>query len=276
MTHSRRVLRLEAMFLAIGLLGIAFAVAPQGARADANAPRWSAGDFWLYADASNANSTLRVDVVARENAQTLLGNTYDAFHLRETASGGAVSLMPDSWVRDSDLGIVKISITIAGITTIISFDPPQSQASFPLSSLKSWTTSLNFSVKIGNGNPTTVSISGSAQVEGEADVAVPAGTFHSFSIRGLGGGAYTKLYYSEQVGYWSKRETYDAQDRPTGAMVLTGYHYQWNTTFLLIIGLVIALIAVVAVALIIRMRKRRAGGWPPPQQQGSPPWPPQG
>ena len=61
-----------------------------------------------------------------------------------------------------------------------------------------------------------------------------------------------------------------------GAMVLTGYHYQWNTTFLLIIGLVIALIAVVAVALIIRMRKRRAGGWPPPQQQGSPPWPPQG
>ena len=109
---SRRALRLVAMFLAVGVLGIAFAVAPQGARADANAPRWSAGDFWLYADASNPNSTLRVDVVARENAQTLLGNTYDAFHLRETASGGAVSLMPDSWVRDSDLGIVKISITI--------------------------------------------------------------------------------------------------------------------------------------------------------------------
>src|SRR6058998_2164768 len=121
MTHSHRDLRLAAMFLAVGLLGIAFAVAPQGARADANAPRWSAGDFWLYADASNANSTLRVDVVARESVQTLLGNTYEAFHIRETSSGGSVSFTTDSWVRDFDLGMVKASFTVPGLTTTTSF-----------------------------------------------------------------------------------------------------------------------------------------------------------
>ncbi|TLZ64715.1 MAG: hypothetical protein E6K13_01615 [Methanobacteriota archaeon] len=275
---SRRALRLVAVFLAVGLLGVAFAATPGPARADANAPRWSAGDFWIYADSSNPNTTLRIDVVAREPVQTLLSNTYDAFHLRHTTSAGPVSLTTDSWVRDSDLGIVRTSFTtILGITTIFSFDPPQAQASFPLSSLKSWTVSLQVSIKVGGGNVLTVSTSASAQVEGEADIVVPAGTFHSFSIRPLGSGGYTKVYYSEQVGYWSKQESYNAQDQKTGEMVLTGYHYQWNTTFLLIIGLVVALIAVIAVAVLLRMRKRSAG--PPggqPPQWASPPQPPQG
>src|SRR3989442_8400706 len=93
---SRRALRLVAVFLAVGLLGVAFAATPGPAKADANAPRWSAGDYWIYADSSNPNSTLRIDVVARESVQTLLSNSYDAFHLRQTASAGSASFATDS------------------------------------------------------------------------------------------------------------------------------------------------------------------------------------
>src|SRR6266513_1234820 len=240
--------RILAAFVAIAILGVAFIVVPQGARADANAPTWTSGDFWVYTDASNPNHTLRVDVVGRENTRTLLGTTYDSFHTRETESTGSISVTTDKWVRTSDLGVVNSTVTVFNVVSITTFDPPQAQASFPLSAQKSWAVTLNVSIKIGGGQVFTASTSASAQVEGESDVVVPAGTFHSFSIRGLGGGAYAKLYYSDQAGYWSKKETYNAQDQKTSEMDLRSYHYQWTTTFLLI---VVGLIALAAIALAV-------------------------
>ena len=115
------------------------------------------------------------------------------------------------------------------------------------------------------------------EVEGESDVVVPAGTFHSFSIRGLGGGAYAKLYYSDQAGYWSKKETYNAQDQKTSEMDLRSYHYQWTTTFLLIVVGLIALAAIAVAVLVTVRRRRRARGPPgtyPPQPPPETPPPP--
>lgn len=273
--ESARSLRILAMCVIVAVVGAIFVAMPQRARADANAPRWSSGDFWLYADVSNPNNTLRVEVVGRENTRTLLGTTYDTFHVRETTTSGSVGLTTDTWVRDTDLGIVNSSFTtpIFNVVTITTYDPPRTLAMFPLSALKTWTVALNVSIKIGNGQVNTASASFSAQVEGESDIAVPAGTFHSFSIRALGGGAYTKLYYSDQAGYWSKRENYNAQDQKTGEMVLTDYRYQWNTIFLVIIvGAVV--LAAIGIAVFVTLRRRRTRmppGAVPPMPPPAPP-----
>jgi hypothetical protein len=267
------------MFLVGALIASVFIVVPQRARADANAPRWTSGDFWTYVDTSNANNTLRVEVIGRENTRTLLGATYDTFHMKETAMAGSIGITTDTWVRDTDLGIVNSSVTILNILTITTYDPPRTQASFPLFALKTWNVAVNTSIKVGNGRVNTFSASVSAQVEGEADIAVPAGTFHSFSIRGLGGGAYAKLYYSDQIGYWSKRENYNAQDQKTDGMALTSYRYQWNTTFLLIVVGAIALAAIAVVAFVTLRRRRTRmpppGRYPPQTPPEMPP-PPSG
>src|SRR5437764_15146296 len=82
--------RILAAFVAIAILGVAFIVVPQGARADANAPTWTSGDFWGYTDASNPNHTHRGAVVGRGHTRTLVGPTYDRLHPRETASTGSL------------------------------------------------------------------------------------------------------------------------------------------------------------------------------------------
>lgn len=264
--------RLLAMFLVLAVGGAAFVLIPQKAAADASAPRWTGGDFWLYADASNRNNTLRVEVVGRESTRTLLGSTYETFHIRETLTTGSIGITTNSWVRESDLGLVNSTVTLFNIVTITTYEPPQTQARFPLTAQKTWNVALNVSIKIGGGQVNTFSLTVSAQVEGESDVVVPAGTFHSFSIRGTGGGPYTKFYFSDQVGYWSKRESYDAQDQKTGEMVLTDYRYQWNTTFLLIIvGAVLT--AAIAIAAFVTLRRRRRQA-PPGSSPPMPPAPP--
>jgi len=255
--HSTRTLRIVTLLAAVALLGVVVLAPARVAQADANAPRWTAGDFWVYTD-TQTGDTLRYDVVGRESATTLLNNVYDAWHIRQTTTSGSASVTVDAWVQESNLAIVKTSVTLLNILWITTYDPPQAQASFPLSMNKQWTVALNVSIKIGNGNPATFATTLSARVDAELDVSVPAGTFHSFSIRS-GTGAYAKMYYSDQVGGWSKQETYDSQDRRTGEQVLTSYRYQWNTTILAIIGALIALAAVIVVAFLWKKRKKAVG-----------------
>src|SRR5438094_10503852 len=107
------------------MLRVAFIGVPQGARADANAPTWTSGEFWVYTDASNPNHTLRVDVVGRENTRTLLGTTYDSFHTRETESTASISVTTDKWVRTSDLGVSNSTLAVFNEVIIKTFDPPQ-------------------------------------------------------------------------------------------------------------------------------------------------------
>jgi hypothetical protein len=264
MLPPRRI-RTMAALLIVAVLGTVFVVAPQPVRADANAPRWTQGDFWLYVDASNPNHTRRFEVVARETTRTLRGSLYDAWHVRDTNTVGSLGVTTDVWIRDEDLGIVNSSVTI-GVLWIFTYEPPQSEALFPLSAQKSWSINVNASLKIGGGGVNTGLTTVSAEVDGEADITVPAGTFHSYAIRSLGGGTYTKFYYSDQAGYYSKREIYTAQDQKTEEMDLSNYRYQWSTTFLLIIVGLVLLAAVVIAAVVIVRRRRRATppGAPPP------------
>lgn len=266
MLLPRRVRTLAAL-LTLAILGTVFVVAPEPARADANAPRWTQGDFWLYVNTQNPDHTLRVEVVGRENTRTLLGTVYEAWHIKETDTNGSIGVTTDIWMTDNDLAVVNRSFTFV-VLWITTYEPPQAQARFPLFAQKQWTVAVNASVKIGNGGVNTAGESRSAQVEGEVDVTVPAGTFRSFVIRGLGAGGFTKWYYSDQAGYWSKRENYNAQDQRTQEMALSSHRYQWGTTFLLIIvGLV--LLAAIAVVGFVVFRRRRRGASP-----GAPPPPP--
>src|SRR3989442_1225492 len=216
-------------------------------------------------------ATVRSEIVARENVATLLGNVYDAFHFRDTRASGSFSVTTDSWIREADLGLVKISISAGSFTTNFTFDPPQAHASFPLVVGKNWTVQVKISTKIGNGNPFTVDARFAAQVDNELDVSVPAGTFRCDSVKEITTSTYTKFYFSEQTGYWAKQERYNAQNNSQGQMVLTSYHYQWNTTFIAIVGTVIALIAVVVVAYLWRKRKKAVGlpGGPVPPAPGA-------
>jgi len=69
------------------------------ARAAANGPRWTAGDFWAYNDFdANGNliGTVRSEIVARENVATLLGNVYDSFHFRDSGTKGSFTVTTDS------------------------------------------------------------------------------------------------------------------------------------------------------------------------------------
>jgi hypothetical protein len=255
--------RTLAALLIIAILGTVCVVA-QPARADAGAPRWTSGDFWLYVDASNPNHTRRFEVVARETTRTLRGTLYDAWHVKDTETSGSIAVVTDVWMRDENLGIVNRSVTIFALI-ITTFEPPQPEALFPLSVQKTWSINVNASVKFGNGGVNTALTTVSAQVDGEVDVTVAAGTFHSFVVRSLGGGSYTKFYYSDQAGYYSKRETYNAQDQKTEEMALSSYRYQWSTTFLLIIvGLVLLAAVVIAVVIVRRRRRAKPPEAPPP------------
>ena len=269
MQPSRRARTLAALLI-IAILGTVFVAVPQPARADAGAPRWTSGDFWLYVDASNPNHTRRFEVVARETTRTLRGTLYDAWHVKDTETTGSFAVVTDVWMRDENLGIVNRSVTIFALI-ITTYEPPQPEAMFPLSVQKTWSISVNASLKIGNGGVSTALTTVSAQVDGEVDVTVAEGTFHSFVVRSLGGGTYTKFYYSDQAGYYSKRETYNAQDQKTEEMDLSSHRYQWSTTFLLIIvGLVLLAVVAIAGFVIVRRRRRGAPPVPPPPPPSSP------
>ena len=259
----RLPIRALAVSLTLLLVATAALVQTPSTRAAGNEPRWTSGDFWVYSD---SGSSIHTEVVGRENVATLLGNIYDSFHLRESTTSGSVTTTTDLWVRQSDLGVVKTSFTVFGVTSNFTWDPPAAHANFPLFPGKRWSVPLQFSFKIGNGNPVTVSTAFSAEVDAEVDVAVPAGTFRSQSVRENTTGSYTKFYFSEQVGYWAKEERYDNQDQKTGERVLTSYRYQWNTTFLAIIGTVVALIAIAVIAYLWKKRKKAVGlpGGPAP------------
>jgi hypothetical protein len=238
------------------------------ARAAANAPRWSTGDFWVYSDTDG--STFRSEIVGRENVATLLGNIYEAFHFRETRTSGSVSITTDTWVRDSDLGVVKMFISLGPFSTNTTFDPPQAHASFPLVAGKTWSVALRVSVRIGNGNTLTVNANYAAQVENELDVAVPAGTFRSAVVMENTTGSYSKFYFSDSVGWWAKQERYNSNDQKTGEMVLTSYRYQWNTTFLAILGVIVGVAAIAVIAFLWKKRKKAVGlpggpAGPPPR-----------
>jgi len=236
------------------------------ARADANRPRWTAGDYWVYSRTSD-NRTTRYDVVGPETVT--LSQAYAAFHLRKSVtmiSGSTnVTVTTDEWVREGDLAIVK-SVAVVIATQTVTFDPPLTQASFPLSAGKSWTVQTAVHLVWGFID-TTVTLSGDASVLSEGPLTVPAGSFTAVAVRENGalnqlGGAHSVLYFSETSGNWVKRETYNANDQRTTEEVLTSYRCQSCFSLVLVI-VVIAVLAAAAIVGLLVLRKRGSRAPPP-------------
>ena len=254
---------------ALAALAVVLSAAPLAAgvaRADANAPRWTGGDYWVYVRTSD-NRTTRYDVIGRE--AVTLTQTFEAVHLRKsvtTSSGGvSTTITSDEWTRDADLGLVK-SVVVIGASQVVTFDPPLAQAVFPLRAGKSWTVQSSFHLEWGPLN-TTVPVTGDGSVRSEAQLTVPAGVFTAFAVRENGAlnqltGAYAIQYYSEAAGNWVKRETYNANNQRTSEEVLTAFQCQSCSSLLLVVIVVAVLVAVAAGGLLY-LRNRGRQAWPP-------------
>lgn len=267
--HSPRLLRGLAALVALLFVATAAVAVLPTARAAANAPRWSAGDSWVYVDQDN--NLVRVDVIGKD---PVLG--FDTFRVTESATSGSITVTTNEWIRDTDIGLAQTSVSVFGTTSNTTYNPPESFADFPLSTGKSWSKSSDTQLIIGGRVVSTGTLSYSATVEAEFDQAVPAGTFHVFVIRMPTPFGYTKYYYSDSAGYWVKVETYNSQNTKTGERNLTSYRYQAGNLLTYVLIGVVAVIAVVVILALWAMRKRAVGrpGGPAPPRRGSPYQPP--
>ncbi len=249
--RSTRLLQGTAILVALLVTATVLLHTPT-ARAAANAPSWTAGDHWTYTD--SAGGSQDIAVVGKESVSLTTG-VHEAFHTSWTVSGVVVR---DEWIQMADLGIAKVTLPHGGHPTT-TYDPPMVQASFPLSPGKAWSgTSDTLS------GPSTGRVSFSGTVEAETDASVPAGTFHVFVIRNPSNGStsmpYSKFYYSDAVGYFVERETYDAQNVKTSDVSLTAFTYQNAPSGVwLIVGAAIAIAVVAVIVVFLVMRKRGAG-----------------
>src|SRR3970040_87084 len=98
--HSPRLLRGLATFVALAFVATAFVVLAPTARAAASAPRWSAGDSWVYAD-SNGNP-IRVDVIGKDPVSGV-----DTFRVDEAVTPGSLTVKTHYWVRGHHNGAGK-------------------------------------------------------------------------------------------------------------------------------------------------------------------------
>ncbi len=277
------------------LLTASVVIGAPSARAAASAPGWSIGDHWSYV--SNDGQPSDIAVVARENV-VLAGGTYDTFHTRWTVSSATTR---EEWVRMSDLGIAKTLTWPFGIETTTTYDPPTTQAAFPLNpGMLAWSGSSTFRVTVGSTQISQGTTQFSGSLVSESDLRVPAGTFHVYAVRSPAHGQiptqYTLSYYSDAVGYWVRQENYNPQDRMTGNISLTAYSYQTAAIGTALLVVVVVLVVVAVLVLLWWKRKQSVGrpGGPagrpsqpsggvyvPPSQPYNPPYrppeqPPQG
>jgi hypothetical protein len=269
--HPRRLVRGAALLVALLLTATVLLQTPT-ARAAANAPRWSQGDYWQFSDRND--QPIRYSVVAKDPV-ALTGGTYDTWHVTETLTSGSMSFTTDRWLRDTDIGTAKTSVSIGGVTSVETFDPPQSQAEFPLYIGKTWS-QQSHTITTTGGFVSTGTLTYSGSVEAEQDLTVPAGTFHVFVIRTPTASGYAKLYYSDSIGFWVKQENYNSRDVLTASQILTSYSYQSATLTNFTIIAIIAII-VVAVIFFLWWKRKQALGRPggpktAPMRPASPPY----
>jgi len=261
-----------ALVLAIALASLVIVPRPVAA-AEQNRPTWTQGDFWVYSRTEGAStSTIRMEVHERSTVTLALG-TYSVWHVTATTTptGGSATVQ-HSWVRDSDLGIVKTNFTVLGSEVQVTFDPPLSQAQFPLRVNAQWSLSTTVRVVDTGFN---FNIPYSAIVTAEQSTTVPAGTFSVAVVRSPSTGtARDENHYSEGAGNSVREESYDGSGNRVAEQQLTSYRYQ-NPTTILVIVVVVALAVIVAVALLWRKR-RKAVGLPggPMAPRAAPPPPP--
>lgn len=273
MRHAHRLLTAA---LVLALLG-AFALGAAGtARAVQNKPSWTSGDYWtLRGTEGSTTFTVQYTVIARTTL-TFTGGTYSAWQVNVTttaASGGSsFTVTTEQWIQEADLGIAKEHSSFFGETTV-TYDPPMSQAVFPLSFGASWSKTTTQTTTTVFGTSSTA-VSYDAAVVQEGDIVTPAGTFRAAGIQVDQFGGYEISYYSEAAGAIIRVDSYDNSDVLQNRLDLVSYKYQAGTLGLFLIGFgAIALIVLLVVVAVLASRRRRRPMMMPP---GTGPYPPQG
>jgi hypothetical protein len=291
--------RLRALAPAVGFLliaALAFTATP--ARAAMTRPAWAAGDFWVYAYSSAltgtaTSGTLRMDVTGTESV-SVNGSSYPTYHVAATLTipfGSLTFTLPaDIWYNSDTLAIVKIVADVNlsfGVVSAkshfsISGNPPQT-INWPLTPGAQWDSSTTVWAVTTNSTGavryTSSPLSTHFEVQADASITVPAGTFTTSPLKETASGStsFVVNYWSPQAGNSARTESHNSTGQSAGSYNLTSYRYQGGSFFttvfvglpvwiwLLVIVLVLA--AVVGVA-VVRRRRPRLGA--PPAQPPPP------
>ena len=278
-----RARRIAASLAGAAVVLVALLASSVPAAATQSAPAWTTGDYWEYTvTGSSGSGTARVSVEERTSV-ALPGGTYPAFHVvvrsdLQAPNGSAVSDRNDFWIRDSDLGIVKrTGVTSWGDPYTVTYDPPLTTADFPLEIgpyIRSWGGTSTVREE-GNLNGTmTLDWDGWCAAEGR--VVVPAGAFAAATIWMP---VYNPIYtyetslarYSEAVGYYVLVEIEDRDSNVLVRQELTAYRYSTATLRpLLVVGGLVAIVALVAASAVILRRRARRATRPSPRESAKP------
>ena len=260
------------------ILGMFVFVSPP-ARAQGNAPQWTAGDYWEYTgqvEIFNAS----FDALVRQEVEgtsplTMGGMTYDTYRCRmtllltglqsnHTASG-------EKNVQLSTLSPVRSETTMDGRLTNITYQPPFELYRFPLHNGQNWSTT-SFTTITYDGNSTSFNWTQAVTVSGPETIVVPAGTFEAFNETARTmepGHVGWPSFYSDDVGNEIRAWGSFLGTIPPFLMELKSYNYQHASglvwVLLIVVIVVVAVAAVVAALLVISRKKRRMTPPVPPQ-----------
>jgi hypothetical protein len=271
LTHIRKII---AVLLVLAFL-VTFSLGAAGdAAATQNAPSWSTGNQWVLSATSGSTTTTETTTVKEQTSLTIGATTYQVWHVSMTATAtsgsSSFSQTSDEWFTTDGFKLARTqaSVFILGNTTSTN-DPPYPVVVFPLNPGDSWVGSYQETTQSNLGTSTqTKTYSGS--VTGEQSVTVPAGTFTAAVVRTPAtGNPYTLSYYSEQVGWLVRIDTYNSGGSYESSMNLTSYSYSGYGLFgissvIWISLLLLVLVIVVAAALVLR------GRHPPTSYQAAP------
>jgi hypothetical protein len=296
--------RLRALAPAVGFLLIAalvFTASP--ARAAMDRPAWASGDFWVYSYSSGLtgatiNGTLRMDVTGTESVN-VNGSSYPTYHVTAVLTipfgSFTFSLPADIWYNSNTLAIVKIVATVnLTFGTIsensrisISGDPPQI-IQWPLTAGASWDSSTTVwqvtTNSTGAVRYTQVPLTTHFEVQTDASITVPAGTFTTTPLKETAAGStsFVVNYWSPQAGNSVRTESHNGSGQSAGGYNLTSYRYQAGSFFTTVfvglpvwIWLILAVLILAAVIGISFVRRRRPPVGAPPPGYAPPPQPPE-
>jgi len=274
--------RLVAGLVASSVILGVFAFASPPARAQGGAPQWTAGDYWDFVGAGLLNNqsyseVLDLTVIGKESVTVGSGSneTYHCSFSRTTIIEGSVyNSEGDTYLRTSDLAVVKVFINLTYLSSEYRFDPPIEQFHFPLYDGQWWRQGGRETNYGGN-------YFWSFDVSGPETVSVAAGTFSAFIVNGSEQPEPPSMdYYSDTVGFLVKTRGLFLGLPTIVDLDLQSYGHQNNnpSVFPIMVTIVVIIIAFVAVMLILfiisilRSRARKT----PPMPPQAPPFPPQG
>src|SRR5438477_302636 len=230
--------RLRVLAAAVGLLliaALAFTATP--ARAATNRPASASGDFWVYAYSSaltgtSISGTLRMDVTGTESV-SVNGSSYSTYHVAATLTipfGSLTFNLPATiWYSTDTLAIVKIVAAVnlafgtvsANSHVSISGNPPQI-IQWPLTAGASWDSSTTVwdvtTNSTGAVRYTQMPLATHFEVQTDASITVPAGTFTTSPLKETAAGSTSFVinYWSPQAGNSVRTESHNSSGQSAG------------------------------------------------------------